>query len=281
LALNNGCFTGFSLTPPTATGQASEPRAAVTVQPGDAVVNILAEPEQERAAGGQIEAWPVDGEDESQIIQIDGRAEDWNALFQQSDLAWISFDTVTYDRGCANRYPGSETTTDLAGQVGFAYDERYLYVVFQVEDDGYVGYTGSGENFFQGDSPQLSLDMDLPGDFNEAVRNGDDWQVDFLPDEESPQVALWQLGSLTSRRFDEARLVVAATETGYFLEAALPWSALGAVPQPGDRLGIAANVNDNDTPETNAQECIISTAPERKWDTPTTWGTLLLKPISN
>ena len=38
------------------------------------------------------------------------------------------------------------------------------------------------------------------------------------------------------------------------------------------------NINDNDTPGSNAQECIISTAPQRRWDDPTTWGTLFLKP---
>jgi hypothetical protein len=129
-----------------------------------------------------------------------------------------------------------------------------------------------------GDSPQLSLDMDLQGDYSEAVRNQDDWQIDFLPDAAAPQVALWQLGSLSSRLFEEARVAVSLTPGGYLLEAALPWTSLGTSPQPGERLGVAANVNDNDTPGTNGQECIISSAPERQWDDPTTWGTLLLVP---
>jgi hypothetical protein len=124
---------------------------------------------------------------------------------------------------------------------------------------------------------QLSLDLDLLGDFNEAGRSQDDWQVDFLPDAGSPRVGLWQLGSLTSRRFDEARVAVSLTETGYLVEAALPWRSFGVALQPGDRLGLAANVNDNDTPGRDTQECIISTAPQRRWDDPTSWGSLLLR----
>jgi hypothetical protein len=73
-------------------------------------------------------------------------------------------------------------------------------------------------------------------------------------------------------------VAVSSTTSGYLVEAALPWASFGISPQPGDRLGLAANVNDNDTPGSNAQECIISTAPQRVWDNPTTWGALFLSP---
>jgi hypothetical protein len=68
------------------------------------------------------------------------------------------------------------------------------------------------------------------------------------------------------------------TDTGYFLEAALPWSSLNWAAQPGDRFGVVASVSDNDTPDSNAQECIISTSPQRNWRNPATWGTVLLMP---
>ena len=73
-------------------------------------------------------------------------------------------------------------------------------------------------------------------------------------------------------------MAVTLTETGYLLEAALPWRSFNLSPRPGDRLGLAANLNDNDTPGSNTQECILSTAPQRQWDNPTTWGTLFLRP---
>ncbi len=270
LAMLDGCFMGFSLTPPTATGAPAEPRPALTAQPVDAVVNILATPAARPADASQLAAMPV----KAGALQIDGRLDDWASLGRD----WTLISAVTYDQGCANRFPNSGRSTDLAGQVRFAYDDQYLYVAFQVEDDGYVGYTGDDMNYFLGDSVQLSLDMDLTGNFNEARRSEDDWQVDFLPEAESPRVGLWQLGSLAARPFDEAQVAVSLTETGYLVEAALPWNSFGVSPQPGDRLGLAANVNDNDTPGRNAQECIISTAPQRRWDDPTSWGSLLLRP---
>ena len=270
LAMLDGCFMGFSLTPPDATGVPAEPRAAVTAQPVDAVVNILATPAPRAGEANQLEAARVG----AGAIQIDGQLNDW----AQTGSAWTEISAVTFDQDCAIRFPDSGRSIDLAGQVRFAYDDQNLYVAFQVDDDGYVGYTGDDERYFLDDSVQLSLDLDLLGDFNEAGRNQDDWQVDFLPDAESPRVGLWQLGSLTSRRFDEAQVAVSLTETGYLVEAALPWRSFGVTLQPGDRLGLAANINDNDTPGRNNQECIISTAPQRKWDDPTSWGSLLLKP---
>jgi len=274
LALLDGCFFGFSLTPPSSTGAPSEPRAIITPQPVDEVVNILATPEQRASDVGPLEAVPVG----AGAIKIDGQLDDWEALTGSGDSDWIELNAITFDEGCANRFPDSSLTTDLAGQVRFAYSDQNLYVAFRVDDDGYVGYAGGGENYFLGDSPQLSLDLDLTGDFDDAGRSQDDWQVDILPDGESPQVALWQLGSLTSGPFAEAQVAVTATDTGYVVEAALPWESFGVSPQAGDRLGIAANINDSDTPGSNAQECIISTAPQRRWDDPTSWGTLFLRP---
>jgi len=56
----------------------------------------------------------------------------------------------------------------------------------------------------------------------------------------------------------------------------VPWKYVGFVPQPGARLGIAASISDNDSPDTVVQEWMISTAPGREWKDPTTWGTLVL-----
>ena len=284
LAIVDGCFVGFSLTPPTSAGSPAPPRAALTTQQQrSVVVNVLITPESDGGADGrteeriaQIEAASVDAD----IIQIDSQVDDWNLIARQQGLSWTQFDMVVYDDACTKRYPGPEGRADLSGQVRFAYDEQFLYVAFQITDDGYAGYRGSNQQYFLGDSPQLSLDMELLSDYDDIERSQDDWQVDFYPGFESPQVALWQLGSLGVRNFEEAAVAVSPTGSGYFLEAALPWRSLNTIPQPGDRLGLAANVNDNDTPNTNVQECIISTAPGWEWNNPTSWGTLYLRPAN-
>ena len=158
--------------------------------------------------------------------------------------------------------------------------DTYLFVAFQVTDDGLVPYTGADNRFFLGDGPQLLLDLDLSGDLSDPNLSEDDVQIDFLPQTDTPRAALWQLSTLTSSLLADVQTVVVPTATGYIVESAIPWAALGGMPQPGDQLGVVAAVNDNDTPAANNQECIIATAAQRDWRNPTTWGTLLLMPVS-
>lgn len=288
LAMSNGCFLGFSLTPPDPDGEPGAPRPAVEnwqeeAAAGAPTVGIERPPEN-----GRLQAPPVGTNGYSAVIEMDGALDDWDALAQLSGVDWTGFGTVVYDTACANRHPAPTTGgyTDLGGWVRFAYDETYLYVAFLVDDDGYVGYSGNDQRYFLGDAPQLSLDMNLTGDFSESTLSQDDLQVDFHPGFEAPyapypaRVALWQLDTLRSREFSEARVATMPTDTGYFLETALPWKYLNFGPQPGASLGVAASVSDNDTPGTDVQECMISTAPQRDWKNPTTWGTLLLSPAS-
>lgn len=289
LALVDGCLVGFSLTPPGSNDLAAPPRPIATVAPPSGViVNVLATPEEEGdapAAGVEADNPPREQTPLLALslagrpngLEIDGDPADWAAL-AGGDGAWTRFATPVYDNGCANRFPGREALIDLSGQVRFAYDADFLYVAFQIEDDGYVGYSGLEQQYFLGDSPQLSLDMDLLGDYTDSGRSDDDWQIDFSPEPSAPRAVLWQLAALSSRNFEEARVASSFSGANYFLEAALPWRSLGATPQPGDQIGLAANVNDNDTPATNAQECIISTAPRREWNNPTTWSILVLQP---
>jgi len=271
LEMGDGCFLGLSLTPPT---PAEEPGA-----PRPAIAGIERPPEN-----GWLQAPPVGADGYTAVIEIDGAWGDWDTLAQLSGVDWVGFDTVVYDTACANRHPTptAEGYTDLGSRVRFAYDDAYLYVAFLVDDDGYVGYSGGDQRFFNGDAPQLSLDMNLSGDFSDGALSQDDLQVDLHPGLEAldgpTRAALWQLGTLRSREFGEARVAASLTDGGYFLEASLPWRSLDFAPQPGARLGLAASISDNDTPDTDVQECMISTAPQREWDNPTTWGTLLLSP---
>jgi hypothetical protein len=87
---------------------------------------------------------------------------------------------------------------------------------------------------------------------------------------------IWRLKDLQVRALGEAALATRQDDTGYTVEARIPWKSLAIAPEPGLTLGIAASVSDNDTPDTAVQECMISTAPQRDWQRPLTWGTLVL-----
>lgn len=268
LTLTNGCFLGLSLTPPDTTGAPPPQRPAVTNWQGQTSQPqpVTPQPSTTRpSANGQIEANPIGANAYQNPIIIDGDSNDWITLLRASGVSWTVFDTIVYNPNgtCANQYPSTtrQNRVDLRGQVIFAYDEDYLYVAFLVDDDGYVSYNGNDERFFLGDAPQLLLDMDLAGDYNDDLVNQDDLQVDFHPGVCQPglntRAALWQLETRTSRLFQNARVRASSTDSGYFLEATLLWAALDFEPQPGATLGVAASISDNDTSGTNNQECMI------------------------
>jgi hypothetical protein len=280
LSVSDACFLGVTLSPP---GQAPEPRVVKPeVEPGqgDVVVNILGTASERSSGNGQLQAPFVGTGRYAGLISLDGDRDDWDLLAEQSDINWTPISAITHNDNCAARFPDSAEAADLAGQVYLAYDDSYLYVAFEVNDEGLVTYAGGDDRYFLGDSAQLLLDLDLNGDFDVAQLSADDVQLDLLPRLDAPKVALWRLGTLSSQELTAASLGLTVADTGYFIEAAIPWRDLSLNPQPGDRLGLVASVNDNDTPETDAQECIISTSPQRDWRNPVTWGTVLLMPVA-
>jgi hypothetical protein len=292
IAIADGCFLGFSLTPPNVDGSRSRPVAAVDVwpprppatAPTTTPTATYAPPTPTDAPTATPTASP-EAEITAPLVgmDIDGNPDDWQIAAQKTTARWISFDRVVFDRQCSKRLPyAPQDAVDLQAPAIFAYDEAYLYVAFVVEDEGFVGYTGSDLNFFQSDSPQLLLDLDLDGDAAVITNNSDDKQIDFRVGVEEPgdnaSITFWDLGPGTPQsRLLDAPVAAVATGTGYFLEAAIPWETLGVKPVQGLRLGVAASVSDNDTPGTNVQECMISAAPERDWRNPTTWGVLALE----
>ena len=162
-------------------------------------------------------------------------------------------------------------------------------VILIVVNRRYVPYSNFDTLIFQGDAPQIILDTDLAGDFDSTTANQDDIQVDLHPGNRdgfalySPFAAYWNIGTFLQSGVQEASAIakevfIASVPTldGYLIEAAIPWPVIGVKGKPGDVFGIAASVSDNDTPETNVQECMISSAPKRDFRNPTSWGTLFL-----
>ncbi|MFZ1755838.1 MAG: sugar-binding protein [Caldilineaceae bacterium] len=286
IAIADGCFLGFSLTPPGPADDRTAPVPAVDEwPPRAATVEPTATPTAAYTPPTPVYVPPTATSIPSSPadINIDGNPDDWQLAAEQNRTRWVSFDTIVYDEGCSRHAPYALVErVDLRGRAIFSYDENWLYVAFLVEDDGFIGYTGQDLRFFLSDAPQLLLDLNLDGDANSTRVNEDDKQIDFRVGIEepgdSPAMAFWDLGpGQAVAHLLDAPIAATATNTGYFVEAAIPWEVLGIEPVGQLRLGVAASVSDNDTPGTNAQECMISTAPERDWQNPTTWGVLTLE----
>jgi len=239
---------------------------------------------------GRMEAIPIGFNRFPNFLKLDGDPGDWYELMEMSGVAWTEIEHLASEfqtsQTCANRYPTLVTPdpsiADLAGRVAFAYNEAYLYTAFWVDDDGFVGYSGDDYRFFRGDAPQLLLDVNLPDDYAIDAVNDDDLQIDLLPGIKEvgriPQAALWQLQSLSARALSESQVAATSTESGYFVEAAIPWRTFNFAPEPGKTLGMVASISENDTPGNETQECMLTTAPKRNWRNPTSWGTLVLSP---
>lgn len=239
-------------------------------------------------SNGVIQAIPASFYLDGGLILIDGEEEEWWRILESSGIEPTALSFTVWDHpsqgGCAATHP-TGSGTDLAADVAFAYDEGALQVAYWVLDDGFAPNPGDPTFYFQGDAPQLRLDMDLTGDFNSESFSGDDRQIDLLPGDSAigvnPAAAIWTLNDQSrALALSGARVAAAPFPGGYFVEASIPWQSLGAFPGAGGALGLSPSVSDNDTPGRAAQECMVSAVSfNRVGDNPTRWATLILEPV--
>jgi hypothetical protein len=201
---------------------------------------------------------------------IDGDAAEWASLPVYSSPHLV-FTGDTWD--------GSD---DLAAAWQVSWDDANLYLVVNVADDIHA-QSQTGNQTFRGDSVELQIDADRAGDYGPSI-SPDDFQLSLSPGDFAgiaPSAFRFQ-GTNGGEMRDAAAphgIIVAARPSsgGYVLEAAIPWRDLGITPAAGLVIGLAVNVNDNDRPGTAAQEVMKSSAPNRRFADPTTWGALTLQ----
>ena len=226
------------------------------------------------AAASTVSAPSGDGAVEAVRMEvyptIDGSLGDWSGIGAVTS-AYRVYNTATWD--------GS---SDLTAVWQLAWDEDHLYVAVTVTDDTHV-QTATGNQIFRGDSVDMQFDTMRQADFGAAL-SPDDFQITLSPGDfvGTPPSAFRYRGTATGTILDAPggnNVTVAAqrSNTGYTLEAAIPWSDLNLTPAAGLTIGLSLNANDNDTPGTAVQEVMMSHMPARTLTDPTTWGTLTLQ----
>ncbi|HSH04693.1 MAG TPA: sugar-binding protein [Anaerolineae bacterium] len=173
-------------------------------------------------------------------------------------------------------------TADITANWRLQWDATNLYFAVDVTDNIHV-QTQTGNRSYQGDSLEIQIDTNRSADFAPQV-SPDDFQFIFSPGNFTslPPEAFRFRGTSANGIVDAPGHTVRLTALpkasgGYTLEAALPWSDLGLTPQTNLILGLALSANDNDTPNSAAQEVMVSHVPGRTLRDPTTWGTLTLR----
>jgi hypothetical protein len=180
---------------------------------------------------------------------------------------------VTYGAGS---WSGPE---DLDASFRAAWDAHYLYLAAKVIDDVYA-QNATGNNLYEGDSLEVLFDANLYGDLYGNALNSDDYQLGISPGNPdvngTREAFLWYPRSLTGPR---SQVKIASVRQGTITryEIAIPWSVLGAAPASGSRYGFVLSVSDNDDPNKNEQQTLISSVSTRVLVDPTTWGELVLK----
>ncbi|MGH2538202.1 MAG: sugar-binding protein [Candidatus Promineifilaceae bacterium] len=213
-------------------------------------------------AGGNVLAVRL-----AQPPELDGLLLEWGGV-PTAESAFPVFTIADWD--------GSD---DLTAVWRLGWDENNLYIGVEVDDDLHV-QTQTEVSAFRGDSLEMQLDTDLEGDFGPGL-SADDYQLVISPGDfggVAPSAARFQGadGQMPYVPGDNIVVVAQAAGEGYTLEAAIPWSELGAAPTAGMVIGLALNANDNDTPGTARQEMLKSHVSTRVWGDPTSWGTVTL-----
>lgn len=252
---------GLILAPPTALSNGAE--AAGTEAPQSETPESPAMAATVTLPAGQNNG-AVEARQMTTAVVIDGNLEEWAGLpaVQSSYLVYA--------------VPEWDGTDDVEATWRLGWDANNLLVAVEVTDDRHV-QTQEGNQIFKGDGVSLQIDSNLEGDYGSGL-SSDDYQVNLSPGDFSgipPSAFRFQEGADAPGH----GIVVAAqpVEEGYRLEAAIPWQDIGLTPSPGLSIGLALNVNDNDTPGTAVQEVMKSQAASRIFRDPTSWGRLTLR----
>lgn len=172
-----------------------------------------------------------------------------------------------------------KNASDLSGSFRIGWSESFLYLAVKVKDEKYV-QNSSGQDIYLGDSVEILLDTNLNGDFYTDNLNSDDYQFGISPG--NPRVGdnleayMWYPSNVAGTR---SRVTMAAVtfDGGYRVEAAIPWSLFGVDSARGALYGFCISISDNDNPDANVQQTLVSNCPDRHLTQPTTWGELKLK----
>jgi len=201
-----------------------------------------------------------------------------------------------------------EGPNDYSLKTAASWESDALLLAFDVTDNTHLQEKQKAD-MWEGDHLEIWLDVDLEGDYAEAVNSSDDFQLGLSPGNFStlpPEVHVW-VPSVNPKSLENVAVAAQKTETGYTLEVRLPTSFLfqnvrkrvGVEPvrsdiptritpemfalqegvlqshqlKAGFRIGVMVDGSDSDSGR-HPQKCVLSTSAERQWGDPTTFNIL-------
>lgn len=256
-----------STTPVVAQDNTPEPSASPTGDSGEATPDTTPEPTITLAPGTvdtRPNGVPIEAGALSSAPTIDADLSDWTS----------SSHSLNSNVFGASNWSG---VSDVSASYYIGWTSDALYLGVRVTDSTFV-QVSSGSLMYKGDEVELQLDRDLKGDYFSNTLSGDDYQIGLSPGNFGtlgPSAWRWYpLGS--TGLLTGVTLKSAKTDSGYIIEAKIPWSVFGITPSSADRFGFALSVSDDDLAGAPVQQSMVSTVSTRTLTNPTTWGTLVL-----
>jgi hypothetical protein len=196
------------------------------------------------------------------------------------DGVWDEWTTTQYPLTAvvygSSNWQGEE---DLQASYRVGWDSQYLYLAVKIHDQKYI-QKATGADLYMGDSIELLLSTNPNADSSSLGLMANDYQIGISPGKgdigKDTEAYLWypqnKAGKLTNIAIGAVQM-----DTGYRIEFAIPWSVFAITPYHGQVLGFCVSVSDNDDPNHNVQQTLISSEPRRMLTDPTTWGQVTLK----
>ena len=155
-------------------------------------------------------------------VEIDGKLDDW---ILDNPIVLDHRVQVIYGRGSWN---GEE---DYSVKGYSMWDLYNLYFAFEVTDNTLV-QDKTQADMWEGDHIEFWLDVDLLGDYNEAVNSKDDFQFGFSPgnfDDIEPEVYMYVPECDRADYLDKLDISAVKTENGYVIEVRIDASLFNGI----------------------------------------------------
>ena len=197
-------------------------------------------------------------------------------LFSADSSAWATINGISPTH-IVEREATWDGSRDGNAFWQMAYDNAYLYGFVTVQDD-VIAQTETPRKAYLGDSLEMELDT-----FNDkaARAQADDYQFILSPGNFGDVAAgIYRFRGDGTNMGDSggfsAEITAQKSADGYTLRFRIPWRDLNLTAPPLS-MGIALNLNDNDSIGVPKQELMLSSAATRRWSQPATWGTVTLE----
>jgi len=170
-----------------------------------------------------------------------------------------------------NQLRGSfNSLNDLSADFQIQWDNNYLYVFGNVQDDNLVN---DSEAAYQDDGIEVYIDG---GNERSNTYDSNDHQLMFRVNDSN--VHYWSGGEQVTP--DDVYFKQKGTDTSYSMEIRIAWSFIGVNPANGMPVGIDIHVNDDDDGGTRDKKISWNAELDEAWNNPTHFGTMTLSGVN-